>query len=43
MRGLVTALAAAALFVPGQPHAAGAAYQIDTAEVSEAGNCKVES
>ena len=26
-----------------QAHAAGAAYQVDTAEVSEAGSCKVES
>ncbi|MFL4981102.1 MAG: hypothetical protein ACJ8FV_21740 [Xanthobacteraceae bacterium] len=43
MRGFVTVLAAAAWFVPGQAHAAGAAYQVDTAEVSEAGACKVES
>src|SRR3954466_5256941 len=26
-----------------QAHAAGAAYQVDTAEVSEVGSCKVES
>ena len=29
--------------VPHKAHAAGAAYQVDTAEVSEAGACKVES
>src|SRR5262245_33706787 len=29
--------------VPLKAHAAGAAYQVDTAEVSEAGSCKVES
>jgi hypothetical protein len=43
MRGFVTALAVAAMFAPGQAYAAGAAYQVDTAEVSEAGSCKVES
>src|SRR5262245_16989775 len=43
MRGFVTALVAAALLVPDRAHAAGAAYQVDTAEVSEAGACKVES
>ena len=34
---------AAAISVPGHARAAGAAYQVDTAEVSEAGSCKVES
>ena len=29
--------------LPSRADAAGAAYQVDTAEVSEAGNCKVES
>src|SRR5262249_41642345 len=29
--------------VPLQAYAAGAAYQVDTAEVSEAGSCKVET
>jgi hypothetical protein len=43
MRGFVTALAVAAMFAPGRAYAAGAAYQVDTAEVSEAGSCKVES
>jgi hypothetical protein len=36
-------LAAAALFAPDRAQAAGTAYGVDTAEVSEAGNCKVES
>ena len=36
-------VAAAALIVPRQSWAAGAAYQVDTSEVSEAGNCKIES
>jgi hypothetical protein len=34
---------AAAMFMPSHALAAGAAYQVDTAEVSEAGSCKVES
>src|SRR2546430_11510322 len=46
--GLVRASGMAAYFglaamVPGDADAAGAAYQVDTAEVSEAGACKVES
>src|SRR4051812_37098073 len=49
LRGFMAALAlpAAALSagfaMPGRADAAGAAYQVDTSEVSEAGNCKVES
>ena len=39
---LVSAAAAAAV-LPGQARAAGAAYAVDTAEVNEPGNCKVES
>jgi len=31
------------LAIPAETHAAGAAYQVDTVEVSEAGSCKVES
>ena len=46
--GLVRASGMAACFglaamVPVEARAAGAAYQVDTAEVSEAGACKVES
>ena len=37
------AIAAAALGVPSHAWAAGAAYQVDTMEISEAGACKVES
>lgn len=33
----------AAALLPGQAHAAGAAYAVDTAEVGDPGNCKVES
>jgi hypothetical protein len=36
-------LCAAAVGNADQAHAAGAAYQVDTAEVSEPGSCKVES
>src|SRR4051812_2901198 len=36
-------LSAASLAFAGQAHAAGTAYGVDTAEVSEAGNCKIES
>lgn len=52
MRGRPSRLKAAATIVcvvaatagfSGQGRAAGAAYQVDTAEVSEAGSCKVES
>jgi hypothetical protein len=38
---VVSAMAAALL--PGEARAAGAAYAVDTAEVGEPGNCKVES
>ena len=37
------ALCAAVTFVPERAFAAGAAYQVDTAEISEPGSCKVES
>jgi len=40
---IVAALCAAAIGGAGQARAAGAAYQVDTAEVSEPGSCKVES
>jgi len=44
VRALVIALSAgAALAAADRAHAAGAAYQVDTAEVSEPGSCKVES
>lgn len=49
LRGFMAAIAplaaalATGLSVPDRAHAAGAAYQVDTSEVSEAGNCKVES
>ena len=36
-------IVAAAAGLSGQARAAGAAYQVDTAEVSEVGSCKVES
>src|SRR5436305_11791189 len=36
-------LCAASLVFAGQAYAAGTAYGVDTAEVSEAGNCKIES
>lgn len=41
---VVTALSivAAAIAYPNNGHAAGAAYAVDTAEVSEVGACKVE-
>jgi hypothetical protein len=39
---IVCVVAATAGF-SGQGRAAGAAYQVDTAEVSEPGSCKVES
>ena len=43
-KALVLACAvAAAAMLPRQAYAAGAAYAVDTAEVSEAGNCKIES
>lgn len=43
--GRALALATVGLtgMIPLKAHAAGAAYQVDTAEVSEAGSCKVES
>ena len=46
--GLIRASGMAAWFslavmAPIEARAAGAAYQVDTAEVSEAGACKVES
>src|SRR2546422_10010108 len=37
------AIAAAAIIVPSHARAAGAAYQVDTVEISEAGACKIES
>ncbi|MGZ5837216.1 MAG: hypothetical protein ACXWJ5_13580 [Xanthobacteraceae bacterium] len=37
------AVAALAVFAGDRAYAAGAAYQVDTAEVSEPGSCKVES
>jgi len=40
---IAVALCAAAICGAGQARAAGAAYQVDTAEVSESGSCKVES
>jgi len=46
LRGFMAAIAplaaalATGLSVPDRAHAAGAAYQVDTSEVSEAGNCK---
>ncbi|MBX9824489.1 MAG: hypothetical protein K2Y27_05780 [Xanthobacteraceae bacterium] len=44
IRALAVALCAgAALAASDRAHAAGAAYQVDTAEVSEPGSCKVES
>jgi hypothetical protein len=44
IRALAVALCAgAALTAPDRAQAAGAAYQVDTAEVSEPGSCKVES
>jgi hypothetical protein len=45
MQGLFAALAiaVAAIIVPSHAWAAGAAYQVDTVEISEAGACKVES
>src|SRR4051812_17195917 len=36
-------LCAASLALASEAHAAGTAYGVDTAEVSEAGNCKIES
>ena len=39
----VVAVATAPITVSGKAWAAGAAYQVDTMEISEAGNCKVES
>src|ERR1044071_943964 len=41
--GLAIVCGAAAICAKGQALAAGAAYQVDTAEVSEPGSCKVES
>jgi hypothetical protein len=44
LSGLIAAACvAAAALTPSIARAAGAAYQVDTAEVSEAGHCKVES
>ena len=45
MQGLFAALAIAvtAIIVPSHARAAGAAYQVDTVEISEAGACKIES
>jgi hypothetical protein len=45
MQGLLatTAIAVATIIVPSDARAAGAAYQVDTAEISEAGACKIES
>jgi hypothetical protein len=40
---LAVCLAGEAVTLASEAHAAGAAYQVDTSEVSEAGNCKVES
>jgi hypothetical protein len=40
---IALSLAAAAPAISGKAHAAGAAYAVDTAEVSEPGACKVES
>jgi hypothetical protein len=37
------AVAAAIISLPGHARAAGGAYAVDTAEISEAGSCKVES
>jgi hypothetical protein len=37
------AIVAAAIIVPSHARAAGAAYQVDTVEISEAGACKIES
>jgi hypothetical protein len=44
-RGVLTILSllAAAIVLPNPARAAGGAYQVDTAEVSDAGACKVES
>jgi len=45
-RAIATAVwlgVAGMLAIPAESHAAGAAYQVDTVEVSEAGSCKVES
>lgn len=42
--GPLAAIVLAATAVrPGEARAAGAAYQVDTMEISEAGNCKIES
>ena len=41
--GVLAAAAVAAVSLSGKAHAAGAAYAVDTAEVSEPGSCKVES
>jgi hypothetical protein len=41
--GGVAALCAVVAGVPDRAFAAGAAYQVDTAEISEPGSCKVES
>jgi hypothetical protein len=45
MQGFLAAVATAAgaIVVPSDAQAAGAAYQVDTVEISEAGACKVES
>src|SRR4051812_36010446 len=43
MAAASVSIIAAALGVSRQAEAAGAAYQVDTAEVSEVGSCKVES
>ena len=37
------AIAVAVIIVPSHARAAGAAYQVDTVEISEAGACKTES
>jgi hypothetical protein len=40
---MAACVVAAAVGISGQARAAGAAYQVDTADVSEVGSCKVES
>jgi hypothetical protein len=45
LRGFLAAvvMSSAAIIAPNQARAAGAAYQVDTVEISEAGACKIES
>src|SRR5262245_2312272 len=40
---VAAAIGLATVLVADKAYAAGAAYQVDTAEISEAGNCKVET